>query len=62
MEPLRERCRVAGVIQDAIAAEYGCTRPFVVNVFAGRKSPPDGFIAAVERLCKARERRRKVSA
>jgi hypothetical protein len=57
LAPLKERCKTAGVTHDAIAAKLECTRPFVVNVFAGRKKAPIKLVNAAIALCKRAERR-----
>ena len=55
--PLKARCSEAGVTHDAIAADLQVTRPYVVNVFAGRKRATDDFLARAAALCEKAERR-----
>lgn len=59
---LDARRKAAGVTHDAIATKLKCTRPYVVNVFAGRRNATPEFVEAVESLCDRAERRTRPKA
>lgn len=51
---LRRQLKRQGITQDAIAAEAGVTRTYVVHFMAGRRKAPR-VQAAIDRLLVARE-------
>ena len=60
--PLKARCSKAGVTHDVIAEALVVTRPYIVNVFAGRKRATEDFVKGATALCDKAERRAKSKA